>query len=414
MAGEATWLNAAAAATPTPVTAANTALPPTVATARRPGTPRSLWLTMLNRSLAAPQCAMSMPITVKQGMTTKLYSLMPDSADCCSRLIIGSRPPSAKYRPSAPAAANAKTMGTPTTMRTSSAMRPLHISNGMFRLLPILLRPLFFRGAHRSTFAFGCGMGASGRPCGADAATRALGDKADAHQRGHHPQHDGAESQRPGGDAHGVVAEEFAAAPACERWLPGDEHHGAEERGAQQVGEGVEQAAHCRRHALQEERDAQQPALAEHLRRLQEGGDEEQAAVGDEVGGLHEGQQHQPHGDQFGAAREGLVEQQAARYVAANHQRQDDQHDGTRHMQPQQGSIGPGFHRMSFFSFRFSRLRCWRCAGPRAERTCLRPRPVAPPPCLAGPVAFGAAHDGAAWVPLRTDSRSGTCSPLRS
>src|SRR6218665_2330910 len=244
MAGEATWLNAAAAATPTPVTAANTALPPTVATARRPGTPRSLWLTMLNRSLAAPQCAMSMPITVKQGMTTKLYSLMPDSADCCSRLIIGSRPPSAKYRPSAAAAANAKTMGTPTTMRTSSAMRPLHISNGMFRLLPILLRPLFFRGAHRSTFAFGCGMGASGRPCGADAATRALGDKADAHQRGHHPQHDGAESQRPGGDAHGVVAEEFAAAPACERWLPGDEHHRAEERGAPPRGGGAGETTH--------------------------------------------------------------------------------------------------------------------------------------------------------------------------
>ena len=62
-------LKAAAEAMLTPTTAANTALPSTVATARRPGTRPIARLIVLYKSEAAPERAMNSPIRMNSGIT---------------------------------------------------------------------------------------------------------------------------------------------------------------------------------------------------------------------------------------------------------------------------------------------------------------------------------------------------------
>ena len=71
--GIATWLNTVAEATLTPVTAANTALPITVAAARPPGTFSSILWAHLNKSPAEPETAMMVPMSMKSGITQYVY-----------------------------------------------------------------------------------------------------------------------------------------------------------------------------------------------------------------------------------------------------------------------------------------------------------------------------------------------------
>ena len=71
--GIATWLNTVADATLTPVTAANTALPITVAAARPPGTFSNILCAHLNRSPAEPETAMIVPMSMKRGITQYVY-----------------------------------------------------------------------------------------------------------------------------------------------------------------------------------------------------------------------------------------------------------------------------------------------------------------------------------------------------
>ena len=74
--GIATWLNTVAEATLTPVTAAKTALPMTVAAARPPGIFSSILCAHLKRSPAVPEMAMIVPISIKSGMTQYVYVRM--------------------------------------------------------------------------------------------------------------------------------------------------------------------------------------------------------------------------------------------------------------------------------------------------------------------------------------------------
>src|SRR5690606_21930268 len=136
-------------------------------------------------------------------------------------------------RPNSELPAKAKMTGTPAISRTTSTSRAAQVSMNMLTSS--------VRGSRR----------------GGDAPAQSLDHEADADGGTHEPEHQGAEAQWRGGQAEGVVAEELGALPAFDGGLPAGGHEHQEDGAADAPGQHFQGTANERRHAVEEEGDAQ-------------------------------------------------------------------------------------------------------------------------------------------------------------